>query len=215
MTPTTTPRPTPTTKTKGAAMKLFGTTTSPYTRKVRIVLNAIGRPYELIDTRTEAGSAALAQIAPLRKIPVLVTDEPGLVVPDSSLIVNWLWATEGDALRAAGWSFDPLDWNDRALQLVVEGSLDAAINHRYLRQDGFADAGYIAKQRQRVESALTWLDGRVAFRRPVGVASLSLGCALDWIAFRNVLDLPRWPGMTAFHEGWSSAGLGSGTEPHE
>jgi glutathione S-transferase len=196
-------------------MQLLGTTTSPYTRKVRILLKAVGRAHDFIDIRTEAGAALLARVAPLGKIPVLVTDGGGGVVPDSSLITNWLWATEAPAFAAAGWNLDPADWPDRALQVVVEGALDAAINHRYLRLDGFSDAGYIAKQRQRVERTLTWLDGQIAFRRPLGAAALSLGCALDWIAFRNVVDLPRWPALAAFRDAWTSSGIGAGSEPHE
>ena len=213
-------------------MKVLGSTTSPYTRKVRILLNAIGRPYEMIDTRTDAGAAVLAEVAPLKKIPVLLLDAAeaavapgsaalpagsshGLALPDSALITRWIWAAEEAGLRRAGWSFEPDDWNDRALMVVVEGALDAAINYRYLRQDGFADAGYISKQRQRVEAALTWLDGRFVFRRPLGAAALSLGCALDWMAFRNVTDLPRWKGLHAFHVAWTESSVGAGTEPHE
>jgi glutathione S-transferase len=199
-------------------MQVLGTTTSPYTRKARILLTAIGRPHQLVDTRTEVGAAALARVAPLGKIPVLVTgdDGRGEIIPDSSLISSWLWATQGAALRAAGFDLDPLAWDDRALQVIVEGALDAAINHRYLRLDGFSDAGYIAKQRLRVERALDWLDARaILFRRPLGAAPLSLGCALDWIAFRNVVDLSRWPALAAFRDAWHGSGVGAGSEPHE
>jgi glutathione S-transferase len=197
-------------------MKLLGTTTSPYTRKIRVLLDAVGRDYELVDTRTDAGAAALAEVAPLRKIPVLVPGgADGPVLPDSSLIAAWLWATEQAALRAAGWDLDPQAFADRALQVAVEGALDAAINYRYLRLDGFDDTGYIAKQRLRVERVLTWLDGRVAFERPLGAAALSLGCGLDWIAFRDVVDLPRWPGLTAFRDAWTASRVGAGTEPRE
>lgn len=207
-------------------MKLLGTTTSPYTRKVRILMNALGRPYDFLDTRSTAGAALLLEAAPLGKIPVLLTEtgtiensgrtdgSPG-VLADSSLIAQWLWATAEANLRAAGWDLNPAAWENRSLQIVVEGALDAAINYRYLRQDGFADAGYIAKQRQRVERTLTWLDGRCLFRRPLGAAELSLGCALDWIVFRNAVELPRWKGLSAFRDAWSAAGVGAGTEPHE
>ncbi len=200
-------------------MTLLGTTTSPYTRKVRILLKALGQAHELVDTRTDAGAAALAQASPLGKVPVLLVDgdaegDPG-VLPDSSLITNWLWATSEAKLRAAGFSLDPLDWADRRLQEVVEGALDAAINFRYLRLDGFTEAGYIAKQRARVDRTLSWLDGRIPFARPLGLAALSLGCTLDWIAFRNVVDLGQWPALAAFRDAWQSAGIGAGSEPHE
>ena len=196
-------------------MKLLGTPTSPYTRKIRVLLTSLGRAHEFVDTRTDAGAAALAAAGPLGKVPVLIVDGERDVIPDSSLITTWLWATDSAALRAAGWSLDPLDWADRRLQVVVEGALDAAINYRYLRLDGFSDAGYIAKQRLRVERTLAWVAGRVTFALPLGAAALSLGCALDWIVFRNVVDLARWPALTSFRDAWHAAGVGVGSEPHE
>ena len=196
-------------------MKLFGTTTSPYTRKVRILLKGLVREHQLIDIRTESGAAAFAAVAPLGKSPVLVTDGQGPVLSDSSTIADWLWMTEGFTLRAAGWRLEPFDWADRGLKDIVEGALDAAINHRYLRLDGFAESGYIVKQRQRVERTLGWLDGRITFGRPLGAAALSLGCALDWMAFREVVDLARWPGLAAFRAAWQGAGVGAGSEPRE
>jgi len=197
-------------------VRLLGTTTSPYTRKARILLKASGRDHEFIDTRTDRGAAVLSEVAPLGKIPVLVVDGPTGAIPDSSLIASWLWATEGDALRAAGFDLDPSSWADRGLQIIVEGALDAAINHRYLRLDGFNDAGYIAKQRQRVERSVGWLDERrILFQHPLGAAALSLGCALDWIAFRNVVDLARWPALAAFRDAWQGSGVGAGSEPRE
>jgi glutathione S-transferase len=195
-------------------MRLLGTTTSPYARKARVLLNALGNPYEFLDIRTDPGAAALRAAAPLGKIPVLITDD-GKIIPDSSLISSWLWANESTALRAAGWDLDPLAFEDRALQTVVEGALDAAINHRYLRLDGFIETGYIAKQRLRVERVLTWLDERVVFRRPLGPSGLSLGCALDWIVFRDVVELGRWPALSAFRSSWKASGVGDGTEPQE
>ena len=86
---------------------------------------------------------------------------------------------------------------------------------RYLRLDGFSEAGYIAKQRARVDRTLGWLNGRIAFTRPLGLAALSLGCAVDWIAFRNVVDLGQWPALAAFRDAWLSAGVGAGSEPRE
>jgi glutathione S-transferase len=196
-------------------MRVLGTTVSPYTRKVRVLLNAIGQQYEFLDIRTETGAAALKNVAPLGKFPVLIAGDGETVVPDSALIVSWLWTHEAPALRSAGWDLDPQAFSDRALQTVVEGALDAAINHRYLRLDGFAETGYIAKQRERVDRVLTWLDQRMVFRRPLGASALSLGCALDWIAFRNVVDLDHWSALTAFRQSWKASAVGAGTEPHE
>jgi glutathione S-transferase len=196
-------------------MILLGTTTSPYTRKVRILFSVLGREHQFLDTRTEEGASVSASAAPLGKVPVLVLDAPAAPLPDSSLIVQWLWRQDEAALRQAGWELDPADWEDRALQVVVEGALDASINHRYLRLDGFAETGYLAKQRQRVERSLTWLDSRARFGRPFKSSTLSFGCALDWMVFRQTVELSRWPRLKAFREAWIASGIGAGSEPRE
>ena len=55
-------------------MKLYGTTTSPFVRRVRIVAAEIGEPVDRIDTATEAGQAALRELSPIRKVPVAIVD---------------------------------------------------------------------------------------------------------------------------------------------
>jgi glutathione S-transferase len=193
--------------------RLLGTTTSPYTRKVRILATAAKIPFTLVDTRGDEGSALLVRLGPVGKVPVLLLGEgeDAPVLPDSGLIAQRLWTDHQAALRAAGFVLDPGDWQDRTLQVVVEGALDAAINRFYLKRDGFAETGYVARQRDRVEHILGWLDGKVAFARPCTAATLSLGCALDWMLFRKVAELP--PGLVAFRDAWTASGIGAGTEP--
>jgi glutathione S-transferase len=193
-------------------MRLLGTTTSPYVRKARILLRAAGVSFELVDTRTEAGGALLARIAPSGKVPVLALDD-GRVLPDSSLIAAYLWSQHAPALRQSGFELAPDAWDDRARQVVVEAALDAAINRFYLQKDGAADAGYVAKQKARVETCLAWLDRQTSFTRPIGHAALSLGCAIGWIDFRHVFDLSAYPALVAFRDAWEASGIGAGTEP--
>jgi glutathione S-transferase len=196
-------------------LRLLGTTTSPYTRKIRILATAAQLPCELVDTRHEVGAALLARLAPVGKFPVLAIGdgEAPRVLPDSALITQWLWSEHGPALRAASFLLDPDLWDDRALQVVVEGALDAAINRFYLLRDGLPDTGYVTRQRDRVETTLAYLDGRLPFRRPITAPLLTLGCALDWMLFRNVIDLSRFPGLSAFREAWTVSRIGAGTEP--
>ena len=199
------------------ALTLYGTTTSPYTRKVRILARASALDVTFVDTRTDAGAGALARVAPLGKVPVLaVTGRSPLVLPDSGLIAAWLWAERAASLRAAGFASPEGDaaWPELALVVVVEGALDAAINRFYLLKDALPDQGYVTRQRDRVATTLAWLDARVpAFARPVSPAALSLGCALDWMVLRAVVELPRFPRLAAFRDGWAASGVGAGTEP--
>jgi glutathione S-transferase len=201
-------------------LRLYGTTTSPYTRKIRILARAAGLDFVLVDTRTEEGAAALARIAPLGKVPVIeVPAEPtSRVLPDSGLIAGWLWAEHAPALRAAGFMEGPSDrqaaWAERELFVVIEGALDAAINRFYMLRDQLPDMGYVTRQRQRVETALDWLEARMpAFGRPLSPPALSLGCALDWMVFRAAADVARYPRLSTFREAWKASGIGAGTEP--
>ena len=201
-------------------LRLYGTTTSPYTRKIRVLARAAGLEVVFVDTRTEEGAAALARIAPLGKVPVveLPSEPASRVLPDSGLIAAWLWTEHAPALRAAGFMEGPSDrqaaWAERELFIVVEGALDAAINRFYLLRDQLPDMGDVTRQRHRLETALAWLEARMpAFGRPVSPPALSLGCALDWMVFRGTTDVARYPRLSAFREAWAASGIGADTEP--
>jgi glutathione S-transferase len=200
-------------------VRLFGTTTSPYTRKVRILTRAAALDAPLVDTRTAEGADALARVAPVGKVPTIELTEAEAaggprVLPDSGLITAWLWSRHAPALRAAGFDLSPDDWADRERLVVVDGALDAAINRFYLLRDKLPDQGYVTRQAERVATTLTALDARMpAFARPLGAASLSLGCALDWMTFRQMADVSRYPRLAAFRAAWHTSGIGAGTEP--
>ena len=74
-------------------MKLYGTTTSPYVRRVRVVAEEIGEPVDRIETSTDAGQIALREVSPIRKVPVAVVD--GRTLYDSRVIIEWLTTTRG------------------------------------------------------------------------------------------------------------------------
>ena len=69
-------------------MKLFGTTTSPFVRRVRVVAAEVGEPVDRVDTATDVGMAQLRDVSPIRKVPVAIVDNRLLY--DSRVIVDWL-----------------------------------------------------------------------------------------------------------------------------
>lgn len=71
----------------------------------------------------------------------------------------------------------------------------------------------MAKQRDRLETVLAWADRRASFIRPRTQAGLALGCLLDWLVFREIVRLDRFPGLLAYRAGWTAAGIGRGSEP--
>lgn len=70
-------------------MKLIGTASSPYTRKVRMVLAEKRMDCEFIVDAPNAPDSAVARYNPLGKIPVLVLDDEHTIF-DSRVIVEYL-----------------------------------------------------------------------------------------------------------------------------
>src|SRR6266545_7624920 len=142
-------------------MKLHGTTTSPYVRRVRVVAAELGVPLELSITASPAGQAALRALTPIWKVPI--AEIGGQVVFDSRVIIERLVREHGyGALRppgagTAGWV------REHNLISVVDAALDAAINVRYLELEGIeaSRAPYLTKQRERAATCLGWLAGEL------------------------------------------------------
>lgn len=70
-------------------MKLIGTDTSPFVRKVRIVLEEKQIPYEYVRARAAAPGSPVPQLNPLGKVPVLVRGN-GAPLYDSPVIAEYL-----------------------------------------------------------------------------------------------------------------------------
>ncbi len=170
-------------------MKLYGTTTSPFVRRVRVVAHEIGVPIELVNTASDEGQAALREVSPIRKVPVMVIGE-GRTLFDSRAIIDWLKTNRGWGGLAAA----PDAWRDLDLLNAIDGALDSVIQLFYLRRDGVAIDGtpYAIRQLERTAAIVTWLTGQLAPHQrsftasaEPGLAEISLVCALDWMDFRN------------------------------
>jgi glutathione S-transferase len=70
-------------------MKLIGTPSSPFTRKVRIVLTEKRIEYDFIVDAPGDADTRVPEYNPLGKVPVLITDD-GTTIFDSRVIVEYL-----------------------------------------------------------------------------------------------------------------------------
>lgn len=201
-------------------MQLYGTTTSPFVRRVRVVAAGCGEPVELINTATDAGQAALRAVTPIGKVPVAIVDG-GRTIFDSLAIIDWLRAT-----RAGAGLTPPADpWHERNLVNAVDAALDAAIQTFYLKRDG-VDVDALARtavQRARVTAILTWLEGQLVAggtrlapgaEGQLDLATLSLVATLDWMAFRDAHPLAPHAGLAALRATWADHPLLVATRPH-
>jgi glutathione S-transferase len=190
-------------------MKLFGTTTSPYARRVRIVAAELGEPIEWVDTAVEAGQAALRELSPIRKVPIAVVD--GRTVFDSRLIVDWLIETRG-----YGALTPPRDrWHERQLVNAVDEALGSILQVFFLRREGLPVEGTPFAQRQldRTDAIFSWLAGQLT-PGPFGLAEVSVICALDWMDFRKQWPTERASGLAALRAAWRDRPSVAETPPH-
>ena len=183
-------------------LRLYGTLTSPYVRRVRVVAHELGLACELVDTVDETAQAAMRALNPLWKVPTAELD--GQLIFDSRVISHALLRRHGPGPLA------PVDLDDLAtdnLVTVVDGTLDALINAFYLGKDGVTSetASYVAKQEKRAGAAMQWIEARVdgPWLTPAkcfGLAEIALCTTVEWMRFRQTYPLERHPGILQFAE---------------
>ena len=166
-------------------MKLFHSPTSPYVRKVMIVLHETGRLGEvaLIPAATTpvATDAALARANPLGKVPCLVTPE-GRAMFDSRVICAYFGEPGG---------LYPVEriWELRTAEALADGILDAAILCVYetrLRDEGARSAAWVEGQMAKIARALDALerDVRPLLDGEATIAQVAVGAALGYLDLR-------------------------------
>lgn len=172
-------------------MKLIGAVTSPYVRKVRVVMAEKKLDYQFIREDVWSADTSIATSNPLGKVPCLIM-EGGEAVFDSRVIVEYL-----DTLSPVG-KLIPPSGRERAevktWEALADGVMDAAILARLEstwpgRSDEQRCQAWIDRQMAKVDGAL------VAMARGLGdkpfcsgihlsLSDLAVGCALGYLSFR-------------------------------
>jgi glutathione S-transferase len=186
-------------------MKLFGTATSPFVRRVRVLALELNVDVERIDTATDAGQVALAKVTPIGKVPAAVIDERTIF--DSRVIIDWLTTTRGWSNLAP-----PRDhWREQNLLNAMDTACDSAISVFYLKRDGVAIEGSVFAKRQhdRISSIFAWLSSELcgdqsSFRQSgeLGIPEISLICILDWMDFRATYPTASAPALGTLRSAW-------------
>jgi glutathione S-transferase len=166
-------------------MKLVGSRTSPYVRKVRVILAEKNLPFEFAEENPWSAETKMAQFNPLVKVPALLLDD-GRPIYDSAVIAEYLDSLPGGA------RFIPPDPRERALtrteEALGDGICDAGILMRLERQREPArqDPGWIARQQSKVEAGIAAASRAVATHEPgtITLGDIALACALLWVDFR-------------------------------
>lgn len=169
-------------------MKLIGSLTSPFVRKVRIVLSdkRIDCDFE-IDMPGEP-TTRVPQFNPLGKIPVLVADD-GMRLFDSRVIVEYLDSISPVNRLIPEPSRQRIQV--RRWEALSDGILDAAvlIVQEGRRPQAVQSSAWVERQRGKIERGLGAADQELADRiwcaaDTYSLADIALGCALGFLDFR-------------------------------
>ena len=172
-------------------MKLIGSTTSPYVRKVRIVMAEKKLDYQFVLDNVWSADTRIAASNPLGKVPCLVM-EGGEAVFDSRVIVEYL-----DTLSPVG-KLIPSTGRERAevktWEALADGLLDAAILVRLEntfegRKPSERSQAWIDRQMDKVHASLKAMaqglgDKPFCSGIHLSLSDIAVGCALGWLEFR-------------------------------
>ena len=171
-------------------MKLLGALSSPYVRKVRIVMAEKKLDYQLV-LEDVWNSDAIQKANPLGKVPCLVM-EGSEAVFDSRVIVEYL-----DTLSPVQ-RLIPASGRERAevrtWEALADGTIDACLEARLEqtwsgRSDAQRSPAWIARQMGKVDAAIIAMSkglGDKPFAAGIhfSLADIAVGCALGYLDFR-------------------------------
>ena len=172
-------------------MKLIGSLTSPYVRKVRVVMAEKKLDYNFVDENPWAAETTIGESNPLGKVPCLIM-EGAEALFDSRVIVEYL-----DTLSPVG-KLIPSVGRERAevktWEALADGLMDAAILARLeATWDGRTKAqrsqAWIDRQLVKVEVSVKAMSTGLADKPfcagiHLSLADIAVGCALGYLDFR-------------------------------
>ena len=172
-------------------MKLLGSNTSPYVRKVRVVLAEKKLDVDFVTEDVWSAQTTIADVNPLGKVPCLIM-EGGEALFDSRVIVEYL-----DTLSPVG-KLIPSTGRERAeiktWEALSDGLLDAAILARLEatwggRTESERSQAWIDRQMVKIDAAVKAMSrglGDKPFCAGIhlSLADISVGCALAYLDFR-------------------------------
>ena len=172
-------------------MKLIGSLTSPFVRKVRVVMAEKKLDYQWVPDDPWSDAATTGASNPLGKVPCLVM-EGGEAVFDSRVIVEYL-----DTLSPVG-KLIPASGRERAevktWEALADGVLDAAVlarmEHVFAgRSEAERSDAWVARQMGKARSGVKAMAQGLA-EKPycsgihLSLSDVAVGCALGWLEFR-------------------------------
>lgn len=175
-------------------MKLFYSPTSPYVRKVMVILHETDQLQDVSLEETSgtplAPATGLAAKNPLTKVPALERPD-GCTLYDSRVICRFLDARADAGLYPSG----ARGWETQTLEATGDGITDAALLMTYesrLRPEAQQMKAFVDGQWDKIENACAALNARWIshLSGPLDAGQIAVACALAYVDFRH--DARGW-----------------------
>ena len=174
-------------------MKLIGSYTSPFVRKISILLLEKGITFEFVNELPYNAENGVARYNPLGKVPALVTDE-GEFWFDSPIIAQYIELLD---IAPAMLPREPLAaLKIRQLEALADGVMEAGLVsvREQARPGAQQSETELLRQREKITRSLDVLEGYLADGTlktdSVNLATIAIACAVGYLNFRRIA--PGW-----------------------
>jgi glutathione S-transferase len=174
------------------AYTLIGSKTSPFVRRIRMLMEHIAYDFKELNIYETEDSVQLNKINPVNQIPVLVDGEQPIW--DSRQIFNYI---------NIHYKLHNMHWHDENLLTAVEGAMNSGVALLLMKRSGMNTDEpymYVNRQKERIESVLTYMKSYMENEglKEWNFITMTLYCFLDWAKFRNLVNLENRPECLKF-----------------
>lgn len=190
-------------------MKLLGSNSSPYVRRVRMyaIHQYIKLEFVNLDIFSPSDRQIMINNNPAGKIPILIDEQQR--VTDSSIIIRYFLDK---------YHLTRLSWPQENILTVINACNDSLVEMLLCQRSGFNtndDKLFFNLQNERIVETLSYLDTHLTDEEFKGCEylNISLYCLLDWICFRELTDFSQHSELVAFYEQYSKRQAAINTSP--
>lgn len=203
--------------TSPATLRLFGRSSSHFTRITRLFAAEYDVPYEFCVVRDLLSDAAADYGGnPALRLPNLLSASGTWF---GSLSVCRELARNSTRQLHTVWPEDHVQsLLANAQELVLQG-MATEVNLLLAKTVGVPDNAQLTKQRQSLEGSLGWLESHLEQTRALlppdrhlSYLEISLFCFVTHLPFRQVLDLEGYPALQSFAQSYSERPAAAATE---
>ncbi|MES1941039.1 glutathione S-transferase [Salinisphaera sp. T5B8] len=189
-------------------MKLIGSSTSPYVRRIRLLLGGSDYAFEALDIYG-ADRDELRRNNPALKVPMLIDADHSIY--DSRVIARYLSEKMG---------FAALSWAQENQLTLIDGANDSMVTIALSKKSGLAtgpDILFYRLQHERIErciDALSEMATAGAFDE-WHYPSICLYCLIDWAEMRELFDFADHGALLALKNRFKDKPMVAETDPRQ